>query len=180
MSSSYSLTIAGSLNFTGYDLNISGPVTFDGGDYTGNALLVSGTATFASGNLTTTVETAATTVGYGSPATIDWDSTGTLTPGASLQVGGARGGTFCQTAGTVDAAAAGCTLTFGASGGGTAADVYDLDGGTLETGSPVAYSTELTIEPRRRHARPDRRLCAAQRPVADLGHRHLDHRHRRQ
>ena len=88
---SYSLTIAGDVSFTHYDLFQQGGNTiFDGQSYTGDTFAVMGyryrgqsmsygTATFDSGNLTTTTETAA---GYNSTGTIDWNSRGTLTPGA--------------------------------------------------------------------------------------------------
>ena len=151
---SYSLTIAGDVNFTHYDLFQQGGNTiFDGQSYTGDTFAVMGyryrgqsmsygTATFDSGNLTTTVETAA---GYNTTGTIDWNSPGTLTPGTLLAVGDGSSGYFAQTRGTVDTTASGCTLSFGSSGTSGATNVYNLDGGTLETGSLVANSANSQL-----------------------------------
>lgn len=184
---SYTLTIAGSVGFTGYDLYQGGGNTlFEGQSYTGDTFAVMGyrnpgesmsygKAAFDSGSLTTTTETAA---GYNSTGTIDWNSPGTLTPGTLLAVGDGSSGYFTQTAGTVDTTASGCTLSFGSSGTSGATNVYNLDGGTLETGgSLVAYSANShlnmgggTFAGRR-----------PQRPVLHAGRRdHLDHRHRQQ
>ena len=151
---SYSLTIAGDVNFTHYDLFQQGGNTiFDGQSYTGDTFAVMGyryrgqsmsygTATFDSGNLTTTTETAA---GYNTTGTIDWNSPGTLTPGTLLAVGDGSSGYFAQTRGTVDTTASGCTLSFGSSGTSGATNVYNLDGGTLETGSLVANSANSQL-----------------------------------
>ena len=142
------MTIAGDVNFTHYDLfQQGGNTVFDGATYTGDTFAVMGyryrgqsmsygTAAFDSGSLTTTIETAA---GYNSTGTIDWNSPGTLSPGALLAVGDGGSGVFAQTRGTVDTAASGCTLSFGSSGTSAATNAYNLDGGALETGSLVAY-----------------------------------------
>ena len=154
--SNYTLTIGGSVNFANHNLYVrgGGSVTFDGTSYTGTQFGVvdDGVATFSSGNLTAT---AAVCAGceideneylYDTNGTINWESSGTLDPGALLAVGyGEADGVFTQSEGTVDATASGCVLAIGSSGSSSTTNVYYLNGGTLEVGSLVGYTADSLL-----------------------------------
>ena len=147
ISSGYTLAIGGNVDFTGKDLYIcgSGTAVFSGTSYTGAQLGVTddSVATFSSGDLTTTAGTLAGCCPdetYDARGTINWNSSGTLTPGGLLAVGQGADGTFTQSDGTVDTTASGCTLAIGSSGGSGTEGVYNLDGGVLEACSPMGYN----------------------------------------
>jgi len=138
------LTIGGSIDFTGHNLYVEGgggTVVFDGTNYTGDqfGLTDYSVATFNSGDLTTTsaVLAGSDIVPDDAGGTINWNSAGTLTPGALLAVGQNADGVFTQSNGIVDTTASGCTFAIGSSGSSSTTNVYNLNGGVLKARSPA-------------------------------------------